>query len=402
MTHITTTNSARAGRGSRFFRESRGASAVAFSLAAPVALLGIAGVISYLNALQYQQQVQLAADSAALAAAQALNLDAHANVQQIAQNYFNANAPAGAVNNPALNVIGGSDASGNNTVEINYSGSTKALFAFSGSGSSVPVSTHSFAHSALGSNSSGNRTPGGSGGSGGTSGPCVGAGCYLFETAFQGALGNYYTSFFSQNPSAPDPLGGPFQATGLFQNPVTWNPLQTTQCASPSGSWYNMLSDAGIQINVTCGASAYYNGGSIITGVNVMLNIDGATHVVNVSQSGPLPPSSGKMNVYPAAPNFVAPANQWLGGVTIDGVYYAPPSGCTYDAQIGGSMSPGAPCWPTYLKGTVGVYVSTMTNSAADAAVLKNYNQYADGFSEIVIQYPGYYVTIGGGETGLA
>jgi len=86
----------------RFARDDRGNFVVLTALAAPVIMLVIAMSINYSNAVSVQQQTQAAADSAALAATQALangEVATTGEAETLARSFFNANAPALALQN---------------------------------------------------------------------------------------------------------------------------------------------------------------------------------------------------------------------------------------------------------------------------------------------------------------
>ncbi len=155
---------------SRFGRDSTGASAVAFTLAAPIVLICIAGVTSYMYALQYKSDVQSATDTAAIASTEALNANASTNVSPLAYAYFRVNAPPTAPTNGLFYV---NPANYNNTIttQMEYNGTVPSLISSTALGSpSLPVDALSQAQVMYAAKSGAGSSGGGSGSGNGSGG----------------------------------------------------------------------------------------------------------------------------------------------------------------------------------------------------------------------------------------
>lgn len=320
----------RAFSGSRLGQDRRGGAAVMFALSAPVGLLALTGVMSYSYALQYRADIQSAVDGAVVTATQALSLNSSANANAIALAYFKANAPANALSNGSLNVYSG-DFNNAVSVKADYSGAVPTLLSSVLGYSSMPVGASSTAQVMLGTppSNNGGTTGGSSGGStGGSSGGSSGGqtgGTTGGSTACPGALCFSGSGYVFGDPHIVPPIGADFYMA----------------CTTPSGSWYNMLSDAGIEVNVSCLQSTYYNGANYINAFNVLLN----GHTIYLSA----PPA----NYTKAGGSYTFdPTTAWFGGVTIDGTYYAPGTNCTTSK----------PCTTSYLNGMVQVVIKDLTN----------------------------------------
>ena len=87
--------------------------------------------------------------------------------------------------------------------------------------------------------------------------------------------------------------------------------------------------------------------------LTIIENLKGVAHTASITVAPPTYPA--KPTVYPAAPNFtINPATAWYGGITIDGVYKAPPAGCDITTEVDwtSAYSLGeVACWPAYLDG---------------------------------------------------
>ena len=370
---------------SMFARDPSGASAVAFALSAPIALLCIAGVMSYMSALQYQTDVQSAADAAALATATTLNSNPNANAKQVATNYFEANAPS-SVNSTGLSVYTG-DSAGASTIsaQVGYHGTAPALLAGSGTlgmfsnsngVSSLTINAMGSAHVTAGSStggssssSSSSSSSGGTSTSSSTNTACANNpnGCYL-EMGSLDMVGLAGTLFY------PSPLGAGASLTSVANN---------NSCVP--GNWYNLISDAGFELNATCSASPYFSGAPYFSGITIVENLNGVKHTASFTVAPATYPA--KPSVYPAAANFTFnAATAWLGGVTVDGVYSAPPAGC--NKSTGGWSSKTSlgviKCWPAWLDGTVSV------TEANDVTFTQGYI----GTNTIEVMYPGYFLLL--------
>jgi len=313
--------------GSRLMRDRKGGAAIMFAISAPVALLAITGVMSYGYALQYRADIQSAVDGAVVTATQALAANASADASTIATDYFKANAPAQALSRGTLNIYSG-DFNNAVTVKADYSGSVPTLLSDVLGYSSLPVGATSAAQVMLGSTSGGGSGGGGSSGggsSGGGSGGGQTGGTTGGGAACPGALCFSGSGYVFGDPHIVSPTGADFYM----------------DCTTPSGSWYNMLSDAGIEVNVSCLQSTYYSGANYINAFNVLLN----GHTLFMTA----PPA----NYTKAGGSYsFNQATAWFGGVTIDGTYYPPGTGCTSSH----------PCTTTYLDGMVKVVITDLVN----------------------------------------
>ena len=251
--------------------------------------------------------------------------DPTADANGVASAFFKANAPDSALTNGKLTVYAG-DFNNAVTVKADYAGAVPTLLSNVLSYSTLPVGATSAAQVMLttsggGSSGGGGSSSGGGGGStSGQTGGSTGGGA-----ACPGALCFSGSGYVFGDPHIVSPTGADFYMA----------------CATPSGSWYNMLSDAGIEVNVSCLQSAYYSGANYINAFNVLLN----GHTIYLAA----PPAT-----YTTAygPYSFDPTTAWFGGVTIDGVYYPPGANCTT----------ASPCTTTYLDGMVTVVIKDLTN----------------------------------------
>ena len=240
-------------------------------------LLCIAGVMSYMSALQYQTDVQSAADAAALATATTLNSNPNANAKQVATNYFKANAPS-SVNSTGLSVYTGDNAGASTiSAQVGYHGNAPALLAGSGTlgmfsnsngVSSLTINAMGAAHVTAGSStggssssSSSSSSSGGTSTSSSTNTACANNpnGCYL-EMGSSDMVGLAGTLIL------PSPLGADASLTSVANN---------NSCVP--GNWYNLVSDAGFEINATCSSSPYYGGKPYFSGITIIENLKGVS-----------------------------------------------------------------------------------------------------------------------------
>jgi Flp pilus assembly protein TadG len=273
-------------RFSSFRRNTRGNVASMFALASPVMLIALAAAVDYSNTVSTKQKIQSAADSAALASNVALvnsivagNQITYTQARTIATNYFNANAPAAAVTGEtSLTVNPNVSSSGTVTTQVTYTG-TPASLLNGYLGSSNTLTSNATATSQV--------TDSAATGSGSFSG----AGYVLGDPHVIGADG--VDTYFA--------------------------------CASPSGSWYNMLSDSNIEINVNCVTNTLFDMDAILdittlvgthtlqlTSVNATFT--GASHYMCGDEM------CGTYNT------VTYPPGSWVGAVTVDGVSYPAPS----------------------------------------------------------------------------
>jgi Flp pilus assembly protein TadG len=265
----------------QFAKQAGGNVATLFALTAPVLLFALAGAIDYSNAVSTKQKVQAAADSASLAANIAITNSVAAGnqisttaAQAIATNYFNTNAPANAVSAETAFSAVSTVVNGVVTTIVSYQGAPASLM--NGIlGASNAITANSTATSTLAS------------GAASGAGQYAGSGYVLGDPHVIGADGSdtYFT------------------------------------CASPSGSWYDLLSDAQIEINVNCVVNNLFAMDAILD-MTTMLG----THTVQLTSVNP---------VFVGATHWtcgdemcgsylavVYPIGSWVGDVTIDGVFY--------------------------------------------------------------------------------
>ena len=270
-----------------FRADKRGNVASMFALASPAMLIALAGAVDYSNTVSMKQQIQSAADSAALASNVAItqsivagNQITMSQAQTVATNYFNTNAPAAAVSSQrSFNVTPNVSSSGVITTQISYSGAPASLL------NGLLGAPNTLTANATASSQVSNTAATGSGTYGG-------AGYVLGDPHVIGANG--VDTYFA--------------------------------CAQPSGSWYNMLSDSQLQINVDCVTNNLFAMDAIqdmttligshtlqLTSVNPVFT--GATHWMQ----------NGEM--YGSYQTVTYPTGSWVGDVMIDGVKYSATAG---------------------------------------------------------------------------
>jgi len=244
----------------RLARSRRGNVALIIAVAAPV-LLTAAGVsVDLLVQLNFAKRVQAASDAAALAATAAMQGgSSQAAAQQIGQVAFNANAPSDAPTDGKVSIQTGSYAS-TLTALVRYQGAVPTYFSSLVGLPTMPVDVTAKAHAGT-------------------------------------AASNGVNSYAGIGTMWGDPyIEG---ADGVFHDMM---------CTSaPPGSWYNALSDSGIEVNIQCTPLAATPAFQVISGFSIILN--GHT----IYYTAPQPISQNGQWVYPSI---------WWGQVTIDGVYY--------------------------------------------------------------------------------
>jgi Flp pilus assembly protein TadG len=274
---------------SKFRRNTGGNVASAFALMSPVMLIALAAAVDYSNTVSTKQKIQSAADSAALAA-NVYILSAMASgdtttitqaqttqAQTLATNYFNTNAPSAAVTGETQPLsVAPTVSNGLVTTKVTYTGAPTSLL--NGYlGSSKTLVTTATATSQVGETST--ATAG--------AGSYAGAGYVLGDPHVIGADG--VDTYFA--------------------------------CATPSGSWYNMLSDSNFEINVNCVTNTLFDMDAILDITTLV-----GTHTVQMTSVNP---------TFTGAQNWVCgdemcgsyntvtyPPGSWVGAVTIDGVSY--------------------------------------------------------------------------------
>jgi Flp pilus assembly protein TadG len=274
-----------------FQRNAGGNVASAFALASPVMLLALAAAVDYSNTVSMKQKIQSAADSAALAANVAItnsivagNQITMTQAKTVATNYFNTNAPAAAVaGESSLNitpqVTTASGGAATVTTQVTYTGQPATLF------NSYWNSTSTLVAKATATSQVNDSAAAGSGN-------FAGAGYVLGDPHVIGADG--VDTYFA--------------------------------CATPSGSWYNMLSDSNFEININCVTNTLFNMDAILDITTLV-----GTHTLQLTSVNPT--FTGAQNWVCGAEmcgsyNTVTyPPGSWVGAVTIDGVAYPASSG---------------------------------------------------------------------------
>jgi Flp pilus assembly protein TadG len=246
----------------RLFQTDRGGSVLMmFALALVPIFLALGAVIDYQRTAMTKARLQEAVDEAALAAANRPTLTQAAR-QSIAQTLVLSNlGPMASTINP---VVTETEPSGNYNVTVSASVPTTMMrYA---NVSSVAISSTATAVAATSSSSA-------------------------------------VTHYTGNGSVAGDPhIVGADGSDGYLT------------CASPSGSWYNLLSDSGIEVNVSC---VTYPGvwADVIQSFSILLG----SHVVTLYAPSPTFDSS-KNASYDAS-------TAWFGQITIDGVTHPPAMG---------------------------------------------------------------------------
>jgi Flp pilus assembly protein TadG len=290
--------------GEEFLRGQSGASMIAFGLSAIPLTLAAGAMLDYTQASSARSKLQQAVDSAAIAAASHMSLS-QPERQTLAQNLVLANLD---VQSGALNAkVTESEPSGNYVVNATAGVATSIMKL--GGVASVQMSASATAAAASVASSGGAK-----------------------QYAGNGSV-------------AGDPhIGGADGSTGYLN------------CTSSSDAWYNLLSDSGIQVNVSC---VNYSGDnmSVVQSFSILLG----THVVSLYAPQPTFDSNGNATY--------DPNTAWFGQITIDGVTYAP---------VIGSHS--------YLNGVVKTSITDLTNFyASDNMIHINTGTY-----DIFITYDEY------------
>ncbi len=252
---------------SSFARDDGGAVLIIFGFALPVIVGLLALVMSYSRATAYRSQLQGAADTAALATTKAVMANPSMNSseqQTLASLYFTNNAPAGATSIGTLTVPTATNFNSTVTTTVSYQGSIPALFGGLGSSNVTVAST---AQGVI----SGGSTPTGA-------------------TTYNAAVGAW-----------GDPHINAADGTTYY-----------VSCATPLGSWYNMLSDSGVEVNMSCEHENYYNA-DVMRQFRIVMN----GHVISLNA-----PAPNEAYVNGGWQISYDPTTAWFGQVTIDGVVY--------------------------------------------------------------------------------
>ena len=250
---------------SRFTLSRRGNVALIVAIVAPVLVTAGGVSVDLLSQLNFKKQVLAASDAAALAATAAMQSgQSQAAAQQIGQNAFNANAPSGAPSDGSVSIQTGNYAS-TLTALVRYQGSVPTYFSGLVGMSTMPFNVTSKAQAGTGTSNGVNSY--------------AGIGTMWGDPYIEGA-------------------------DGVFHDMM---------CTSaPPGSWYNALSDSGIEVNIQCSPLAGMPAYQVISGFSIILN--GHT----IYYTAPQPSLQNGQWVYPSI---------WWGQVTIDGVYYPAKAG---------------------------------------------------------------------------
>ncbi len=256
-------------------RDDRGQMALLFGLAlAPVAV-GVGAAIDYTRMNAIKTHLQAAADAAALGATASLTQGSTvAQAEALGQQIFRANAPKNSTMSNWMDktsygalTIQSSFYAQTATTLVNYQGAPPTIFSGVLGTSAGSLEIKSAAQATTGSGS--------------------GAQTYAGVGTIDGDP--YVTG-----------------ADGVFHDMM---------CTAGAGAWYNVLSDAGIQVNASCDPSIAGAEWQVLSGFSVILN----NHVITLTAPRPQM-VNGKEN-YGAA---------WYGQITIDGVNYPAVMGSDY------------------------------------------------------------------------
>ena len=287
-------------RAAQFTRNQSGNFTMLFAITAPVMLIGISAAVSMSDNVTFKQELQAAADSAALVATTAMvNGKSASDAQTIAQNFFATNAPGYAQDGGSLNVYTGAlNSTVNATVSYQVTFNSLMNSMFGGGGTSLLVKATSQAST---------LSPGGGG-----SISYTGTGSIWGDPHLDGA----------------DGTGGVFSG-----------------CATTPPTWYNALSDSGIEVNISCYYDPYWQQEGI---QSFSLIIGAHTFYVTTVLPDVIVNSDGSMK------SIDYHTGSFTGGITIDNVYYPPVLGST-----------------TYLGGLVTVSVDNPDDPSDESNYIK-------------------------------
>ena len=207
-----------------FSRDEAGQFGVLAAVSAVPIVIGLAALANYSNMITVKRETQAAADAAALAATTAFATGKVTTVsaaQQVAAQYFAANAPASAVaNQVSFTAVVTPPAPGSSTVSatVNYCGDVPAIVSATGSLSQV----------------------------------CAAAAAKANVTAAQSGAGTY--SAFGESWGDPHMIG----ADGY-----------DFYYGCNIGKWTNVMSDYGLQINGLC--QTWYGGAQVFSDVTMVV-----------------------------------------------------------------------------------------------------------------------------------
>ena len=300
------------------FVENRGGNfTTIFAFAAPVILVGMVAAVDYSNTVTLKQRVQAAADSAALAATTAMASAivngaplTTAQAQAIASQYFASNAPPAAISAQTSFTATPSTSASAASMEIAYTGSPKTLIGAYINPGAMNLSIGSTANTTL------------------TSTALAGAGQYAGNGMVYG-----------------DP-----HVTGADGSDTYF------ACASPSGSWYNLISDSQFEINV--------NGV-----VNQAFALDALQNIQTMAGSHTILITTVNAQVT-GAQQWTQNGEQWASWTSVT----YPPGSWVGDVTIDGALYPATPGTNTYLNDTAaGVSVTVTIADPGSASDSNNY-----------------------------
>ncbi len=339
--------------GKSFLKDRSGNFTMLFAAAAPIILIAAGAAIDYSHTISLRSEAQATLDSAALAATTAYaqgNITSASAAQTYATNFFKANAPAAITGSQTCltaSVVPPASGSGVVATQVNYCGSFPSLLGgLVGSGAqnvNLSASSQATITTTTTTTTTNTATAG--------AGKYAGNGDVLGDPHVLGADGSDY--YFA--------------------------------CALPSGSWYNMLSDSGIEINVNCNVNSLFNMDAI-QNITTLLG----THTLQMTTVDPT--STNVVNFWVngeeyASGNVSYPNGSWVGAVTIDGVVHAAKSGTnTYlndtAENVKVSVTVGQP-------GVASSAYNYVTITTADYSIMELYYNAGMGYIQIVAKNAG-------------
>lgn len=280
----------------RRFRSARtGAAAVIFAAAAPVLILGAAEVFSFMRAMQYRSEIQSVVDASVLAGVKAVaNGTRPEDGAENIRRYLEASLPDGWQDYGSYQVGGPSGQNDTVLASVSFAGALPTLFSGLLPGTTLPINVRSQA--AL-------------------EAPKIAA----TSSVASAINGNFYQTeaFVNAQEASGCKSTGSGVSCSYSGNVEVWGDPHVkmtdgtdyfVSCDHPLGGWYNLFSDAGLQINVQCNSIPhndtpfYVQSFEIVTGGHtVYLTAPRATFYADGSWS-------------------VDPKTAWKGEVTIDGV----------------------------------------------------------------------------------
>lgn len=255
--------------GTKFARDRSGQFTTMFAIFAPVMVAAVAVAANYSSAVSHKQQLQAAADAAALEATTAMTHGGTAaQAKAAAITFFASNAPGYDPNKGTLNVYSGQlNGVASTTVSYSTSQYPSLIGGVLGGSGTMTVSVLATSTAATTTSTGGGRVS------------FTGYGSIWGDPHLNAADGSQTT------------FGG---------------------CATTPASWFNALSDAGFEVNISCVFDPYWNE----EGIQSFSAIIGSHTLAMTAQ---LPTISGGVISYNG--------QGWSGGITLDGNYIAPTAG---------------------------------------------------------------------------